>query len=85
MIQIDNPVQLAEDLCKLGLDACREIVFGPRGYQEGLDVGSDFFPLWELTLPDNRDALARLDFAAIKARRAQDWSVAPPARLSCAR
>jgi hypothetical protein len=46
MIQIDNPVQFAEELCKLGLDACHEIVFGPRGYQEGLDVGSDFFPLW---------------------------------------
>ncbi len=82
MVQIDNPVQLAEDLCKLGLDVCHEIVFGPRGYQEGLDVDRDFFPLWELTLPENRESLARLDFAAIKARRRQDWSVAPPARLT---
>jgi len=78
MIQIDNPVQLAEDLRKLGFDASHEIVFGPRGYQEGLNLGDDFFPLWELTLPENRQAMARLDFAAIKARRGRDWSVAPP-------
>jgi hypothetical protein len=81
VIQLDNPVQLAEELCRLGLDACHEIVFGPRGYQEGLDIGSEFFPLWELTLPENRDSLARLDFDAIKARRSVDWSVAPPAGL----
>ena len=41
------------------------------------------FPAGELTLPENRDSLARLDFAAIKARRGSDWSVAPP-RLSSA-
>jgi len=76
MIQIDDPVQLAEDLCKLGVDAAHEIVYGPRGYQEGLDVGADFFPLWELSLPENLSSLACLDFAAIKARRGQDWSVA---------
>ncbi len=80
MVHIDNPVQLAEDLRKLGFDASHEIVFGPRGYQEGLDVGDDFFPLWELTLPENREALALLDFSAIKARRGRDWSVAPPRR-----
>jgi len=84
MIQIDDPVQLAEDLCKLGFDACHEIVFGPRGYQEGLDVGADFFPLWELALPENLSALAALDFGAIKARRGRDWSVAPPAGLRSA-
>jgi hypothetical protein len=78
MIQVDNPVQLAEDLRKLGLDASHEIVYGPHGYQEGLDVGEDFFPMWELTLPENQDALAILDFGAIKARRSRDWSVAPP-------
>jgi hypothetical protein len=81
MFLIEDPVQLAEDLCRLGFDACHEIVFGPRGYQEGLDVGPDFFPLWELALPENQKALAALDFAAIKARRGQDWSVAPPAGL----
>lgn len=78
MIQFDNPVQLAEELCKLGLDASHEIVFGPRGYQEAVDVGDEFFPLWELTMPENQGFLAALDFAAIKARRGTDWSVAPP-------
>jgi hypothetical protein len=78
MIQVDNPVQLAEDLRKLGLDASHEIVYGPRGYQEGLEVGDDFFPMWELTLPENQGALASLDFGAIKARRCGNWSVAPP-------
>jgi hypothetical protein len=78
MIRIDNPVELAEDLRKLGLDASHEIVYGPRGYQEGLDVGEDFFPLWELALPENLQSLALLDFDAIKARRGGNWSVAPP-------
>jgi len=82
MIRIDDPVQLAEDLCKLGIEAAHEIVYGPRGYQEGLDVDADFFPLWELELTENRDALARLDFAAIKARRGPDWSIARPACLA---
>jgi len=34
--------------------------------------------MWELTLPENQEALAILDFGAIKARRCRDWSVAPP-------
>jgi hypothetical protein len=78
MIRIEDPVELAEDLCRRGLEACHEIVFGPRGYQEGVDVNSDFFPLWELELPENQEALARLDFGAIKARRGPDWSIAAP-------
>ena len=78
MIQVENPVQLAEQLRDLGFEASHEIVYGPRGYQEGLDVGEDFFPLWELSLPENQAALAALDFSAIKARRGRDWSVAPP-------
>ena len=78
MIQVDNPVQLAEDLRKLGLDASHEIVYGPRGYQEGVEVGEDFFPLWELLLPENQKDLAVLDFNMIKGRRCAGWSVAPP-------
>jgi hypothetical protein len=78
MTIIDNPAELAEDLCQRGIEACHEIVYGPHGYQEGLDVGEDFFPLWELALPENQGALAALDFAAIKARRGPDWSVAAP-------
>ena len=59
------------------MDACHEIVYGPHGYLEGLGVDEDFFPLWELSLPENQEAVERLDFAAIKARRGADWSVAP--------
>ena len=82
MIQLEDPVRLAEELCRLGLDAAHEIVYGPHGYQEGVDVGDEFFPLWELILPENRDALARLDFSAIKARRGPGWSVAAPPHWS---
>jgi hypothetical protein len=77
MIQVDNLVEAAEELRRLGVDACHEILYGPHGGREGLDIDDDFFPLWELILPENQEALARLDFAAIKARRGPDWSVDP--------
>ena len=79
-MEIENLAQMADELRKLGLDVYHEIVYGPRGYLEGLDIGEDFFPLWELNLPENEEALIRLDFAAIKGRRGPAWSVAPPAR-----
>ena len=78
MPQVEDLAQMAEDLRRAGVDAWHEVVAGPRGYLEGLDVGEDFFPLWELILPENREALECRDFAAIKARRAPDWSVAAP-------
>jgi hypothetical protein len=78
MIHLDDLAEMAEDLRKQGLDAVHEIVYGPRGFQEGLDIGPDFFPLWELNLPENQESIEKLDFAAIKARRSPDWSVAPP-------
>ena len=78
MIHLDDLAQIAEDLQRLGIDVCHEILYGPRGYQEGLDVGEDFFPLWELNLPENQDAFERHDFAAILARRGPNWSIAPP-------
>ncbi|MFN7992604.1 MAG: hypothetical protein U0Q18_03340 [Bryobacteraceae bacterium] len=78
MIQVEDPVQFAEDLRKLGFDACHEIVYGPSGYLEGVDVGTDFFPLWELSLPENRLLVAALNFDGIKARRRSDWTVVPP-------
>lgn len=77
MIQLDNLAEAAEELRRSGLEVGYEILYGPRGGREGLDVGEDFFPLWELLLPENQDALERLDFAAIKARRGADWSVDP--------
>ena len=78
MIHFDDLAQIADDLRDVGLDANHEFVYGPRGWQEGLDVGEDFFPLWELKLPENQDAFERHDFAAIKARRGPNWSVVSP-------
>ncbi len=69
MLHPDDLDQIVEDLRKLGIEACHEFVYGPRGCVEGLDVGEDFFPVWELTLPENQEALARMDFEAIKANR----------------
>ena len=80
MIHLDDLAQIAEDLRKAGMDACHEFLYGPRGCQEGLEVGEDFFPLWELNLPENQELFEQYDFAAIKARRGPDWSVAPQAR-----
>jgi hypothetical protein len=78
MIQLDDLAETAEELRRCGVEACHEILYGPHGGREGLDVEDEFFPLWELLLPENRDAMARLDFAAIKARRGPNWSVDPP-------
>jgi hypothetical protein len=78
MIQVDNLPQFAEELRRLGIDASHEIIYAMGGYQEGLDVGEEFFPLWELIRPENQESLVKLDFAAIKARRGENWSIAPP-------
>jgi hypothetical protein len=78
MFQLDDLAETAEELRRRGLEVYHEILYGLHGGHEGLDVGEDFFPLWELILPENQEALSRLDFAAIKARRGPDWSVDPP-------
>ena len=85
MIEIDNLAQLVEDLRRAGVEAFHEVVYGPHGGLEGLDVGEDFFPLWELILPENEEALVHADFAAIRARRGPDWSVDPYERRCLAR
>ena len=77
MFSLDDLAQVAEDLRKLSVEAEYAILGGPHGALEGLEIGDDFFPLWELSLPVNRAALERVDFAAIKARRTPDWSVEP--------
>ena len=76
----DDLSKIAEDLRKLGVDASYEVLYGPHGGLEGLSVGQDFFPLWELTLLENQETLERFDFGAIKARRSPDWSVDRPPR-----
>ena len=78
MIQLDDLDQLVEDLGRIGISSVHEFVWGPHGCIEGLDVGEDFFPLWELKLPQNRESLLRMDFAAIKERRRGDWTIEPP-------
>jgi len=77
-MKLDDLAQVAEDLRSRGIDAWHDFLYGPHGCLEGLDVGDEFFPLWELMLPENEDALERMDFAAIKGRRGADWSVEPP-------
>jgi len=84
VIPIDDLDQAVEDLRKMGFEACHEFVYGPRGCLEGLDVGEDFFPVWELMLPENQDDLARADFEAIKARRGPDWSAERPKQKAAA-
>jgi hypothetical protein len=81
MFPIDDLVQLAEELQGLSVDARYMILYGAQGGMEGLEVGDDFFPAWELHLPENRAALENLDFAAIKSRRGPDWSVEPPKQV----
>jgi hypothetical protein len=78
VISIDDLDQAVEDLRKLGFDAFHEFVYSPHGCLEGLDVGEDFFPLWELQLPDNRADVAAARFDAIKARRSPDWTPQRP-------
>ena len=80
MFTLDDLAQFAEDLRRRGVDAFHEFLYGPHGCVEGLDVADDFFPLWELSLPENQEALERVDFASIKARRGAGWSVDKYAR-----
>jgi len=78
MISIDDLGQAAEDLRELGIDAGYGFLYGAYGCIEGLHVGDEFFPRWELTLAENKEALKSADFAAIKQRRAADWTAEPP-------
>lgn len=84
MFPLDDLVQFADDLRALLVDARYVILYGPHGGLEGLEIGEDFFPLWELSLPENREALETHDFGGIKARRHPDWSMDPPKYLRAA-
>jgi hypothetical protein len=81
---LEDLAQVAEDLRKRGLDVMHDFLYSAHGIVEGLDVGDDFFPRWELSLPENAAALATADFAAIKGRRPVGWSIEPPAQLESA-
>jgi hypothetical protein len=74
MFCLDDLGQVAEDLRKRGINCEHDFIYSPRGCIEGLDVDDDFFPLWELRLDGNLEALERCDFSAIKRRRAPGWS-----------
>ena len=78
MFPIDDLVQFAEDLRRLSIDATYVILYASRGAIEGLEIGEDFYPLWELSLPENRAAVEKTDFSTIKARRGPEWSPDPP-------
>jgi hypothetical protein len=77
MSQLDDLSQVAEDLRKRGVAVDEEYVYSLHGGVEGLQIGDDFFPHWELDIAENRAALVQADFAAIKSRRGPDWSVEP--------
>lgn len=77
MFSLDDLGAVAHELRKRGIDAVHDFLYGPHGCVEGLDVDDDFFPRWELAMPENLEALERADFAAIKQRRGVDWSIEP--------
>ena len=79
---LDDLAQVAEDLRRQGLDVTHDFLYSTHGCVEGLDVGDDFFPRWELSLAENAEDLERSDFAAIKARRHPGWTIVPPTRTA---
>jgi hypothetical protein len=81
MFGLDDLGQVAQDLRKRGIDAWHDFLYCPHGCIEGLDVGDDFFPLWELRLAENEAALISGDFAAILRRRSAEWTVEGSARM----
>jgi hypothetical protein len=78
MSKLDDLAQVAEELRALGIDASHNFLYGPHGCLEGLEVSGEFYPLWELTLPENQDHIAGMNFDAIKARREVGWTIEPP-------
>jgi len=82
MLQTDELAQAAEDLRCEGIEAQHDFVFGTHMWVEGLEIGDEFFPLWELIIAENCESFERRDFAAILARRSPDWSIEPRARVA---
>ena len=78
MLQLDDLAQVAEDLRLRGIDAWHQFLYASHAALEGLEVGDEFYPLWELILPENQEAIEHADFASIRARRGPEWSVDRP-------
>jgi hypothetical protein len=76
--------EIAEDLRRRGINAIHDFLYCAHGCVEGLDIDDDFFPLWELGISENIECLERGDFAAIKNRRAPDWTFEPPMHMRAA-
>jgi hypothetical protein len=81
MWRVDDLTKIAAVLLGRGVAARREAKDGLTFRLEGLVVDQEFFPLWELNLPENERAASALDFQQIKARRADGWSEEPPKDL----
>jgi hypothetical protein len=75
---------VAENLRKRGIDAVHDFLYSPHGCVEGLGVGEEFFPLWELSFAENAIRLAQGDFEAILKSRQADWTVDCPVRIGTA-
>jgi hypothetical protein len=82
MLQLDDLAQVAEDLRLRGIDASHQFLYLSRAAVEGLEIGNEFYPLWELILPENQESLELADFAAIRARRGPEWSMVAVGRVS---
>jgi hypothetical protein len=82
VLQLDDLAQVAEDLRRRGIDCCHQFLYLSHAALEGLEVGDEFYPLWELILPENQNDVERADFDAIKARRGPQWALSPHLRAA---
>ena len=71
----DNLTEYLQFLAMKGIAAQADL-WAVKGKSSQTDIVIDdvFYPLWELNDPRNAEALARLDFKAIKDSRKPDWS-----------
>jgi hypothetical protein len=73
--------KLAQTIRASGTDVRIEDIYGPTGVQRCLVIGGWPYPLWELNADENRTALERMDFDAIRNRRGPYWTIARPIKL----
>ena len=79
--------KFAIQLRHLGMDAETDSKYGPKGIQQGLGVGFDFYPLWELTenhalidtiISSSTPAAAHAVLESIRKKRKTSWTIAIP-------